>query len=242
MTTRHRVPLNRKKRNKKYCNKLVVCFEKCQADCTKMRTKESFSEMFGINNQYNKFSVQNIAKMNLKHRLFQCFLFVLFIILLYIFFYAIDPPHFELSLPKKEDIGRHALLREESTILQRNDILVRVVGFLEESCEVFRSSYTLLFCHNILTNDMPIMEPCFMDCRDKQFYYDLDIEKTENKETIICNEIYGELQSKKTRIKNIVVRGVRNLELEQFSNIPNSSLESCIFQHGIEIASGNWKA
>lgn len=246
MNNRKRVPVQKRRAKKKTClskwrQKISVCCDKVKLDLQKTEHKRGLSEMFNFNDQYNKFSTKNLKCMNLKYKLFQCFLFLMFLFILVIFFYGINPPHFELQLPRNEDIGRHTLLRDNSKILYKKNILLRVISFLEESCDVF-SSYTLLFCHNILTNKMPILEPCFMDCRDKQFYYGLEIEKTDNDELITCNEVYGDTESKQSRYKNILIRGVRNFELEKFTNIPNSSLESCIFQHGVDVSSGTWKA
>lgn len=237
---RKRVPISKKRKTKcTWFKKCEVCYDKCKQDYEKIKTKRSFSETFGLNNNFNKFSVKSMKCMNMQYRMFQFVLFCLFLLLLYFLFYTIDLPHFELQLPDEKDLSRQLSLRNTLQLVNKKKVLLRVVAFLEDSCNLF-TSYTLLFCQNVRTNKKPIIEPCFMDCRDKTFYYDLKVETTENDEIIKCNEAYGDTRKTVTRTKNVIVTGKRNFEMETFKNIPNSSLESCIMQHGIDISNGQW--
>ena len=246
--TRQRVPVKARKKVWKKRNpcsncvcyrKIEVYYDRIKQNFEKMKSKQSFSEMFGLNNTFNRFSVESMKRLNIKYRIFQFLLFLFFLFLSYVFFYTIDLPHFELRLPDEKDLSVQLSLRNSLQLAQKKQVLLRVVAFLEDSCDAF-PSYTLLFCQNVMTNKKPIIEPCFIDCRDKTFYYDLDVETTENSEVIKCNEAYGDTSKTMTRKKNVIITGRRNFEMEEFKNIPNSSLESCIMQHGIDISKRQW--
>ena len=65
-----------------------------------------------------------------------------------------------------------------------------LVPFLSEQCKVMED-VDLLFCFQVNVDGRPLYSPCFMDCRDQQFYYDITVMETDEPGRIQCIETYS---------------------------------------------------
>lgn len=177
----------------------------------------------------------------------------LFTICIVTFIFTVSPKHLDIRLPTGEDLLETPMLRgqplrfdyDENHFLKR-----RIVEFLLESCEQLKT-YDILFCHNVLVNGQPLQEPCFAMCTEKSFYANVKASTTEDDQsTIVCTETYAELTMQKKRHTTVVLSGQRfhsseaegKNEMIEFTKVPKTPMDTCIFQHAVDIVDGKWIA
>ena len=148
--------------------------------------------------------------------------------------YSMRPPKFEVRRPVLADLFEHRKIRGEMSL----DLREKVIPLLEESCDL--NVYTMLFCHNVFVDDNSLAYPCLMRCVDKLFLYDLDITETDSEDTIRCTERYANKTDTFVRSKYVVLNARRDVNLQAYIRIPNSTSESCVLQHAHAILSGTW--
>ena len=174
-------------------------------------------------------------------------------ICIFAFIFTVSPKHLDIRLPTNEDLLETPMLRGQDVRFDYDDnhyLKRRIVEFLLESCEQLKT-YDILFCHNVLVNGQPLQEPCFVMCKEKSFYANVDASTTDDDpSTIVCTETYADLTVQKKRHKTIVLKGQRfhSNELEgknemiYFTKVPKTLIDTCIFQHAVEIVEGKWIA
>ena len=183
------------------------------------------------------------AKLNLKE--IKCktcvaqgivFLFVFGI--LYFFFYG-HAYELDFRFPSESQLSEARSLRAEDIRILQPKLRALVVPFLAEQCKVMQD-VDLLFCFQVNIDARPLYSPCFMDCRDSQFYYDVTVMETDDPGTIQCIEAFSTLELKKQRPKRVAVKGYRGEDLDEFVTVPATTVDNCLMQHADEVARGKW--
>ena len=169
----------------------------------------SSSEMFG---PAIAFKEKYLKGMDYKRRTWQCCSGLLTICIL-IFVFTASPKHLDIQLPQNDDLIETPMLRglESAFDFEENKLLKqRIVEFMLDSCEQL-TSYDVLFCHNVVVNGQPFRENCFVLCKQKTFYGNVEISKTDESSDIYCAETYASTKQRIRREEHIVVTGVRYL-------------------------------
>jgi len=194
------------------------------------RKKSDISELFGPSKLFRLSNFKYAKKIRILLSI------AVAIILPYVIYYiySMRPPKFEVRRPLLSDLSEHRSIRGDMSVELRD----KIIPLLEESCSL--NGFTLLFCHNVFVDDKSLSYPCFMRCIDKLFLYSIEITETDSDETIRCVERYANKTQTFTRPKYVVINGRRNSSLQAYIRIPNSTSESCVFQHAYAILSGNW--
>ncbi len=206
----------------------------------------SKNEMFGPAKAFTK---KYLKGMDYKRRSWQiCSVFLTISILLFVF--SVSPKHLDIRLPEDKDLLETPMLRGQETSFDFEDnhfLKQRIIGFMEESCDQFRDSYDILFCHNVVVDDQAFSEPCFMLCKEKDFYANVKVSMTEDSKTVVCTESYATTKQQVQREQYVVLSGERYVKseeasgrMETFTKIPKSGIDICIFQHAVAILSGKW--
>lgn len=204
------------------------------------------SEMFG---PAKAFTQKYLKGMDYKRRSWQlCSVLLTLCVLLFVF--SVSPKHLDIRLPDDQDLLGTPMLRGQEAIFDFEDnrfLKHRIVQFMKESCDQLKDSYDILFCHNVLVNEEPFTEPCFMLCKEKEFYANVKVSMTEDSKTIVCREAYATTKQEVRREQYIVLDGERFEEstddasaMERFTKIPKSGIEVCLFQHAVAIVEGKW--
>lgn len=204
------------------------------------------SEMFGPAKAFTK---KYLKGMDYKRRGWQlCSVFLTVCILVFVF--SVSPKHLDIRLPEDKDLLGTPMLRGQETAFDFEEnrfFKERVVDFMEESCEQFKDSYDIIFCHNVVVNEEPFAEPCFMLCKQKEFYANVKVSMTEDSKTIVCTETYATTKQQVKREQYVVLSGERHVKqeegtggMEAFTKIPKSGIDICLFQHAVAILSGKW--
>tara|TARA_B100000519_G_scaffold186753_1_gene182964 strand:+ start:694 stop:1413 length:720 start_codon:yes stop_codon:yes gene_type:complete len=198
------------------------------------------------------FTQKYLKRMDWKRRSWQlCSLLLTILVLVFVF--SVSPKHLDIRLPEDEDLLETPLLRGQETTFEASEnpfLKERLVAFLRDSCDQLKS-YDLLFCHNVVVNEQPFQEPCFMLCSEKTFYANVKVSETDDEdETIVCTERYANTEQRRRRRRHVVLEGLRavgnegeaegGLLLEPFTKIPREGLEICLMQHAVDILKGNW--
>lgn len=209
--------------------------EKCKSYCRSCYKKVDIAkkDMF-----MNAVTMKDIKNMKCKRCLFNTFIFF-FCLLIIKIFYDFQPDHFQLKLPEEIDLANSPNLRKFQTTVEHYHVRERVHELLEMHCDQHKD-FDILFCHNVFLNNNPIFSPCFMLCKTKDFFYNLEIIETDDKKTIKCGEQYSTLHKKVERYKQVLIRGETGMDLEPFTMIPNSTLMSCMLQHANAVSRGYW--
>lgn len=193
-------------------------------------SKFTGTETFGPSKLFKMSNFKNTKKIRI------CLSIAVAIILPYVIycFYSMRPPKFEVRRPVLSDLSEHRQMRGDMSVELRD----KVIPLLEESCGL--NGYTILFCHNVYVDDNSLAYPCFMRCADALFLYSIVITETDSDETISCVERYANKTQTFTRPKYVVINGRRDSSLQAYIRIPNSTSESCVFQHANAILAGKW--
>lgn len=157
---------------------------------------------------------------------------------LYAFFYG-HAYELEFRFSSESQLSEAPSLRAEDGRVLDPPLRALLVPFLAEQCKVMED-VDLLFCFQVNVDGRPLYSPCFMDCRDKQFYYDLTVMETDEPGRIQCIETYSTLELKKSRPKRVAVKGYRGVDLEEFVKVPSTVVDNCLMQHADEVARGKW--
>ena len=145
-----------------------------------------------------------------------CSVFLTVCILVFVF--SVSPKHLDIRLPEDKDLLGTPMLRGQETAFDFEEnrfFKERVVDFMEESCEQFKDSYDILFCHNVVVNEEPFAEPCFMLCKQKEFYANVKVSMTEDSKTIVCTETYATTKQQVKREQYVVLSGERYVQQEE---------------------------
>ena len=164
------------------------------------------------------------------------FLFVFGFLYFFLYGHAYE---LEFRFPSESQLSEAPSLRSEDGRILDPQLRVLVVPFLSEQCKVMED-VDLLFCFQVKVDGRPLYSPCFMDCRDNQFYYDLTVMETDEPGTIQCIETYSTLELKKSRPKRVAVKGFKALDLIEFVTVPETVVDNCLMQHANEVARGKW--
>lgn len=196
----------------------------------KVKSSSWTAEMFGPSKTFRMSNFKRTKKIRI------CLSIAVAVILPYVIYYvySMRPPKFEIRQPLLSDLSEHRQIRGEMSFELRE----KIIPLLEESCNL--NSYTLLFCHNVYVDDNSLSYPCFVRCIDKLFLYGLTTTETDSDETIRCTERYANQTETFIRPKYVVLNAQRGLDLSPYIRIPNSTSESCVFQHAHAIISGKW--
>lgn len=213
---------------------------------------QASGEMFGPAKAFTK---KYLKTMDLKRRSWHlCGAIVT--VCIFVFVFSVSPKHLDIRLPRNEDLLETPMLRGQGGLgfdYEENHYLKqRVVEFMLESCLQLKS-YDMLFCHNVLVNGQPLQEPCFVVCKEETFYANVQLSTTDDTGTILCTETYADLTERKRRPSTVVLNGQRfqktatvdeeeSSRLVDFTRIPKTAIEVCIFQHAIDIVRGTWIA
>lgn len=183
-------------------------------------------------------NTKDLKKMKLCSIMAQIVVFLIILFLIFIFF-NFTPDHFKVVLPKESDLSQGPNLRANSNIIESHTIRSRVVDLLEEHCSL-HSDFDVLFCHNVHMNSKPLFVPCFMVCKTKEFFYNLEVVRTDEVRMLNCFESYATIEQKRTRDEIVLIRGQKGMDLERISLIPNTTLSSCLMQHANDVSRGEW--
>ena len=220
------------KQNRAYINRKKDCKNLCKR-CFK-GVDFSKKEMYG-----SFLSTKKWKDMKLKRVLINIGGFAFLLLLLKVF-YDFQPDHFQLKLPCEEDLQLNPSLRSMTTLTEHYHTREHIYNILEKYCNS-QKEFDILFCHNVRLNNVPIFSPCFMICGEiSTFYYDIEILETDIKEQVTCIESYSTFKKKMVRNKNILIRGKRHMDLQEFSMFPNKTIDSCIYQHANDVSRGEW--
>ena len=190
-------------------------------------------DMFGKGMTY-----KDLKKMKLKGVLMKLIAVLVFIILIYLFF-SFTPDHFALHLPSESDLAKSPQLRAPNKWVEADTVRRHTIQLLEDHCSAHQD-FDILFCHNVQLNNVPLFSPCFMICATQEFYYNLEVVKTDEVRKINCVESYSTIEQKVTRDELVLIRGKKGMDLMPFSMIPNSTLTSCMLQHANDVSRGMW--
>ena len=216
---RNRTSVKERRARKAWCNKKVDMLK---------------NDMFG-----KGMSMKDLKKMKCKQVTLNVALFLTVLLIIKVF-YEFQPDHYALSLPSETDLTMNTNLRSSGNLAEHHTVRRYVIELLEKHCKQ-HEDYHILFCHNVQLNSNPIFSPCFMTCSDLVFYNNLEIiETTDDDDTITCHESYSTIRKTIKRKKNVLIRGERGEDLEEFSLMPSTKLQSCIFQHSNEVSRGTW--
>lgn len=221
------MPVPKKKKDAK-----KQCKESIRRCCKKVdfSQKEMFSSMM---------TTKEWKKMKMKRVAINTTALLVLIIVIKVA-YDFQPQHYKLVLPQESDLSINPKLRSVSTVVEYYDVRNQIFSTLSTYCEQHKDSYDILFCHNVQINSVPILSPCFMMCKSKEFFYDLEVIETDKKEQVICHESYATMTKRIKRNKSILIRGQTGMELKQFSTMPNSTLQACLYQHANDVSRGKW--
>lgn len=202
-----------------------------------LRESDHYADNFGPS---KKDTEKHFKSVDWKRRAWQCG-GILFTLAVFLFIFSVSPSHFDVRFPHEKDLIEHTSLRKKANIGANSVMRYRLLEFMADHCQIYKD-YDILFCMNVLIDTAPLLDNCFMDCATKTFYYNVEIVKTDNNEKITCNERYATMQLKKSRTKHVIVNGLKNIstELQEFKRIPNSTMESCLMQHAVEVVNGVW--
>jgi len=183
-------------------------------------------------------NTKEFKKMKFKNIIIQILVFLSILFFIFIFL-NFTPDHFKVVLPKESDLSKGPNLRANNNIIESHTIRRRVVDLLEEHCSL-HSDFDVLFCHNVHMNNKPLFVPCFMVCDTKEFFYNLEVVRTDEVRMLNCFESYATIEQKRTRDEIVLIRGQKGMELERISLIPNTTLSSCLMQHANDVSRGEW--
>ena len=180
----------------------------------------------------------NLKEIKCKTCVAQTAIFLFVIGILYFFFYG-HAYELEFRFPHESQLSEAPSLRAQDGRILDPQLRALVVPFLSDQCKVMED-VDLLFCFQVKVDARPLYSPCFVDCRKKQFYYDVTVMETDEPGTIQCIETYATLELKKSRPKRIAVKGFKGMDLDEFVTVPETIVDNCLVQHASEVARGKW--
>jgi hypothetical protein len=145
----------------------------------------------------------------------------------------------DFRFPEESHLSEAPRLRSEDGRVLDPILRAMVVPFLKEQCSTMEDA-DILFCFQLNVDGRPLYSPCFMDCQNKVFYYDLTIMETDEPGTITCIESYSTLELKKVRPARIAIKGSKGKDLDEFVVVPDSIMKNCLLQHANEVSRGTW--
>ena len=165
---------------------------------------------------------------------------VLFMVLtaLYFLFYG-HAYELEFRFPDESHLKEAPRLRSEDGRILDPVLRDAVVPFLTEQCDTMEDA-DILFCFQLSVDARPLYSPCFMDCKEKEFYYDLTTMETDEPGRITCIESYSTLEIKKIRPARVAIKGFKGIDLDEFVVVPDSIFKNCLLQHADEVSRGKW--
>ena len=189
------------------------------------------ADMFGK----TKSSLKNIK---LKTCLAKSLLSFLLFLIVYFFFLG-HAYEVEFRFPEEKHLSEGPGLRSEDGRIIDPHLRDIVVPYLQEQCTVMQD-VDILFCFQLSIDARPLYSPCFIDCRNKVFYHDLKVMETDSPGSVKCIEAYSTLELTKERAKNVVIKGLKGVELEEFVSVPSTTIDNCLLQHANEVVRGLW--
>tara|TARA_B110000008_G_scaffold234763_1_gene239266 strand:+ start:13983 stop:14615 length:633 start_codon:yes stop_codon:yes gene_type:complete len=180
----------------------------------------------------------NMKNMKVKTCLAQSCLLLTVLVILYFFFYG-HAYEIEFRFPLESHLKEAPNLRSEDGRINDPALRTLVVPLLKEQCGSMED-VDILFCFQLVVDGKPLYSPCFMDCRSKEFYYDLTVMETDKPGVVRCVETYSTLELIKERPERVAIKGLKTMELEEFVNVPSSQMNNCLMQHANEVARGLW--
>lgn len=163
---------------------------------------------------------------------------LLILVGLYFFFYG-HAYEIEFRFPEESQLSEAPRLRSEDARILHPQLRARVVPFLTEQCSTMED-VDILFCFQLSIDGRPLYSPCFVDCRTKDFYYDLEVMETDDAGSLLCIESFSTLELRKTRPLRVAIRGSKGVDLEEFVSVPSTKIDNCLMQHANDVVRGTW--